>query len=360
MKMNGAYLQGALALIGLIAAYVTWQRPKETQTESDITVLEASKSSLSHVHYEDGDRFLDLSREDNRVWMTSGWLEGRFPASQPDAGVTVKIPLDGGTLSDGGVANADAGFIIKSIQMIPAKPPLPKTVKGNERADKLWDKFAPLMGVRSLGNLPNEKLKELGLFDTKRKLVVTVSGAAHEYAVGNPSLNIVGMYLRDAKDGSVYLLPSAMLSELEPSSQQLVDRRMHAFKMNEYDDFVVTVGDAKKEFLSSNADIPQTAKVSPKDAPDKTDELTRNWSDKVFNRLIVTDVLGKGEQPPAGEPKIELRVDYSQHGSPKGFVEIGKVNGTVWGRSENTPGWVGLHMGSDDVLTDAKRIVGAK
>jgi hypothetical protein len=80
----------------------------------------------------------------------------------------------------------------------------------------------------------------------------------------------------------------------------------------------------------------------------------------VFNRLIVTEVLGKDEAPAAGEPKIELRVDYTSGGKPKGFVEIGKAGGSVFGRSENTAGWVGLHMGTDDVLTDAKRIVGAK
>jgi hypothetical protein len=203
-------------------------------------------------------------------------------------------------------------------------------------------------------------LKELGLFDTKRKLTVSISGAQRVFDVGNPSLNIVGMYLRDAADGTVYLLPAAMLSELEPSSQQLVDRRMHVFKMNEYDAFTIETAGEKKEFVSSNADIPQTAKVAPRETPDKQDELARNWSDKVFNRLIVTEVFGKGETPMAGEPKIELRVDYTSGGKPKGFVEIGKANGAVFGRSENTAGWVGLHMGTDDVLTDAKRIAGAK
>jgi hypothetical protein len=358
VRANGAALQGGLALIGLVAAYTTWQRPKETQTETDITVLDASKSSLSEVRYEDGDRFIDFTKQDGRVWFTQGWLEGRFPPSMPDAGTVVRIPIDGGTLPDGG--HVDAGFTEHVVQMIPAKPAPPKTVRGNERADKLWDKFTPLYGVRSLGKLPNEKLKELGLFDTKRRLTLTVAGAPRVYEVGNPSLNIVGMYLRDQADGSVYLLAAAMLSELEPSSQQLVDRRMHVFKMNEYDAFTIETGGEKKEYVSSNADIPQTAKVAPKDEPTKPDELARNWSDKVFNRLIVTDVLGKGELPLTGEPKIELRVDYTSGGKQKGFVEIGKSGGAVFGRSENTAGWVGLHMGTDDVLTDAKRIVGAK
>jgi hypothetical protein len=358
VKASGAAIQGGLAMLGLVAAYTTWQRPKETQTENDITVLEASRSSLQQVRYEDGDRFIDLVKEDNRIWLTQGWLEGRFPASQPDAGQVIRIPLDGGVLPDGGIA--DGGFLERRIEMIPAKPTPPKTVRGNERADKLWEKFTPLYGVRSLGVLAPEKLKELGLFDTKRKLTVTVAGAPRVFEVGNPSLNIVGMYLRDTKDSAVYLLPASMLSEIEPSSQQLVDRRIHTFKMNEYDQFTIETGGEKKTYVSSNADIPQTAKVAPVDTPDKLDELARNWSDKVFNRLIVTEVLGKGETPSLGEPKVELRVDYTSGGKPKGFVEIGKVGGSVYGRSENTPGWVGMHMGTDDVMTDAKRIVGAK
>ncbi len=358
MKANAAAVQGALALAGLVAAYATWQRPKETQTESDVTVLEASKSSLTRVRYEDGDRFLELKKEDGRVWLTQGWLEGREPPPKvPDAGTADAGTADAGS-ADGG--EADAGVAPKVVQVVPAKPTPPKTTRGNERADKLWDRFTPLMAVRSLGKLSQEKQKELGLFNTQRKLTVTVSGADRLFAVGNPSLNSVGMYLRDEKDGTVYLLTSSLMSELEPSSQALVDRRLHTFRMADYDELTLAVSGEKKTFVSSNADIPQTAKVAPKETPDKPDELVRNWSDKIFNRLVVTEVLGKGETPAAGEPVVELRVDYTSRGASKGWLEIGKTGTQVWGRSENTASWVGLHTGADDMLTEAKRIVGAK
>lgn len=364
MKANATALQGALALAGLVAAYTAWQRPAENKTEAEVTVLDASKSSLEKVRYEDGDRFMELTREDGRVWLTQGWMEGRSPPPPPpDAGTRADAGAADGGMADAGTSDsgaADAGTPPREVKMVAAKPIPPKTVRGNERADKLWERFTPLDAVRSLGVLSQDKLKELGLFDTKRKLTVTVSGTAHAYAVGNPSLNIVGMYLRDEKDGTVFLLPASLLSELEPSSQALVDRRLHAFRMNEYDAFTLSMGGQKKEFVSSNADIPQTAKVAPRETPDKPDELVRNWSDKVFNRLIVTEVLGKGETPTQGEPQVEMRVDYTSHGSPKGWVEIGKVGALVFGRSENTPGWVGLHTGTDDVLAEGKRIVGAK
>ncbi len=63
----------------------------------------------------------------------------------------------------------------------------------------------------------------------------------------------------------------------------------------------------------------------------------------MWNRIIVTDVLGKDELPPHGEPKIMLRIDYAMKGKPKGWLELAKGQGAllnVYGRSVNTAGWV--------------------
>jgi hypothetical protein len=167
---------------------------------------------------------------------------------------------------------------------------------------------------------------------------------------------MIGTYLRDEKDSKIYLLTGSLLSELEPSSQSLVERKLHGFKAADFDEFVLSADDVKRAYLQKDAEIPQTMKVMPKATPDKPDELVRNWHDKVWNRLIVTEVLGKGEAPKDGEPKVELRVDYLARGSAKGWVEFGKgKSGELWARSENTAGWVGLHSGTDDLVAEAKK-----
>lgn len=356
MKARGAAIMGALAATALGAAYLTWQRPKETKTDNTVTVLDATKSSLSKIHYEDGTRFVDITRVvegEPTIWLKQGFMEGKAPTF--DAGT----PAAG----DAGTTTADGGVAPPPVAVKPPPPPAPtRELRGNERAEKAWEKFTPFEAVRSLGQLSDAKLKELGLDSSPKLLELTVAGSPRQFRVSNPGAGFVGQYVQDLKTKDVYLLASGTLSEIEPSSTTLIDRRLHAFKATDFDSFVVTLPESgqKREFVQTDAQIPQTTKVAPKETPDKPDEFAKNWHDKVWNRMIVTEVLGKGESPSGGEPQVLLRVDYFMKGKPKGWVEIARMPGPatlVFGRSENTAGWVALHAGVEEMALEAKKLV---
>ena len=347
MRAGSAAMNGALAVAGLVAAYVTWQRPKETSNNDNVTVLEATKATLGKIRYEDGTRSLEVFVPEGQkaVWLRQEFIPGKL----------TRIPLPGLIHPDGGLVDAGTGPLAETLE----PPTPPRQMRGNERADALLLRFTPFEAVRALGKLAAEKQKELGLENPVRKLTVTVSGQAHPFAVSNPQPGMVGTYLRDEKDGTVYLLTGSLLSELEPSSQALIDRRLHAFRGADFDEFVIGYDEKKHAYLQKDAEIPQTMKVSAKETPDKPDDLVRNWHDKVWNRLIVTEVLGKDELPKTGTPKVELRIDYLARGSSKGFLELAKSGtGDLWARTENTASWVGLHGGTDDVIAEAKKFTG--
>jgi hypothetical protein len=346
MKASAAAVNGALAVAGLLAAYATWQRPKETSNNDNVTVLEATKSTLGRIRYEDGARILEVFQVEGEkaVWLRQEQLPGTLTRVAPPN----SLQEDGGAF--------DAG-VVPEARPAPIEPP--REMRGNERADALLLRFTPFEAVRALGKLAADKQKELGLEGTVRKLTITVSGQPHVYAVSNPQPGMVGTYLRDEKDGTVYLLTGSLMSELEPSSQALIDRRLHTFRAPDFDEFVIGYDGSKHAYLQKDAEIPQTMKVAAKATPDKPDDLVRNWHDKVWNRLIVTEVLGKGELPKAGEPKVEMRIDYLARGSSKGFIELAKSGaGDLWARTENTASWVGLHTGTDDVIAEAKKFTG--
>lgn len=350
-------MTGALAGLGMIAAYVTWQRPKESaSTSTTIKVLEASKQSLESLKYEDGQRFLSLKRVDGQLWLTSGWIPGKEPAPI-DAGPAITVvALDGGLLPDGGVV--DAGVI--EVAVTPAKPPPPATreVLANERAENALAKFMPLEATRALGALPDEKLTELGLTDTDRRLELIVASTARVYRVAKTLPGIFGTYLQDERTKEVYLLSGSLFADFDPQSQVLVDRRLHVFKQSEFDSFTVKADGKEAVFLQTNAEIPSTAKVARAATPDKPDELVKNWHDKVWGRLIVTEVLGKGELPLGKAPTVALRLDYTQKGKTKGFLELGIGDGgAMWARSENTASWVAVHQGTDEIVIEAKKLV---
>lgn len=341
MKARGAAIQGGLAVLGLVAAYVTWQRPPDA-AQGDVVVVEASKGTVQKVRFEDGPRWLELTRTEEggpAVWLTTG---GDPAAPSPPAAD-----------ADGGVA--DAGTAMASSP--PPKPP--RTVRGSERAERLYERFSPLHGVRALGVLPPEKLKELGLEGSSRKLEVSAGGAVHRFAVSKPGIGLGTPYLRSERDGAVFLVGSSLISDLEPSGVALIDRRLHAFKPTEFDGFVVEADGKEREFVQTGAEIPATTKVAPRSTPDKPDEFARNWHDKVWNRLIVSEVLGRGELPASGAPQVVARIEYTSRGKQKGFLELARGEGTqVYARSEHTAGWVLLHAGAAEVVDEAKKIAG--
>jgi len=348
VKARSAAIQGGLAAVGLIAAYVTWQRPKESLKSDSIVIVDASKNSLERVRYEDGTRSVELTKKD-RMLVSLAFLPGKRPVV--DAGISL-VELDGGV--DGGTM---------SVVVKPPEPSPDRTVFANDRADTVWAKLSPFEGTRALGKLPKEKLDEFGITGSERKLEMQVAGLSHRFTISRPVAGLIGNYAQDEKSGEVFVISSALFNDLDPNSQLLVDRRLHLFKQGEYDAFTLSAPDGRKAaFVQSGGDIPQTAKIARAATPEKPEELAKNWHDKIWNRLIVTEVLSQGEVPKAGEPKPALRIDYSLKGKEKGFIELGldPTKGT-WARSENTPGWVSIHQGSEEIILEGeKQLLDAK
>lgn len=342
MKARGAAVQGALAVAGLAAAYFTWQRPP-TPDASEVVVLDATKNALEKVRYDDGTRWVELSRTREQgepvVWLTQG---GR--------------PAPAAPVSDGGV---DGGALAASLPPPPAPLPTePRVFRGGERADKAYDRFAPLRATRALGTLSEEKVKELGLQDSKRRLEVSASGVQRRFVVASATTGLAAPYLQDEQDKKVYLVSSALFTELDPTSQQLFERRLHAFKAGDFDAFTVAAEGKSKAYVVTGAETPAQTRVAPKASPDKPDEVAKLWHDKVMSRLMVTEVLPRGEKPKAGEPTVALRVDYAARGKPKGWLELGNdPAGGLWARTELTANWVGVHTTAEDVVKEAKKLV---
>jgi len=341
MKARSAAIQGGLAGVALLAAFAVWQRePEATSTGDEVVALDLGRSDLTAVRLQTPAATVEVKREGDVVWIHSAPAPAPPPPLLPAA--------DAGTAADAGVPSFTPPP--------PPPPPPPREMKGNELAEKTLEKFAPLRALRSLGKLPGEKLKELGLDEPKRTLtVVQRGGREHVFKVGNALPGVGSPYLQGA-DGTVYLVASIVISQLEGASTQLVDRRLHAFKQQEVDGLLVKAGDKQRELVQT-LDDQGAVRVASKKAPDKPDDFSRNWSDKVW-RLMSVEVLGKGETPATGEPKVEGRVEYLRHGKPLGFVDLGRgAKGELYLRSEHTAGWVKTYQHADDVLGEIKKVL---
>jgi hypothetical protein len=333
MNVRGAAVQSGLAALGLVVAYATWQREPE-RAPGEVIVIDANKEAVQKVRFDDGaGKWVELTRrrerdEEPRVWLKLG----------PDA----------------------------------AKKSPQRELPGNEGAERLWDKFAPLRATRALGVLAGDKLKEVGLDGAKKKLEIEARGAKSSFVVGNPPFGGVSdPYVRDEHDQRVYVLGNGVLSDLESAGVRLVDRTLHGFKAGDFDSITVVAGGKTRQLTVQATDSPMISKILGKGG--KPDELVRNWHEKVF-RFFVTDVLGKGENPPGGTPEVVCKVSYSWRGKPKGFVEIGRLAAAappatqsssppaqppapdMWVRSEHTASWDKLPGTADEVAKECAKI----
>lgn len=343
MTGRSAALQGGLAAVSLLVVYSTWQREPE-RAPGEVLVIDAPKNDVGRVRYEDENNILAFERRresgDDVVWLH---LEEKPKQEQP----------------------AKQGD-----PPPPPKPPAtpPRDVRGNADAVKLADRFAPLASPRAFGVMDAKKLPELGLDEPKRKLEVVVRGETRKYDVGiamHAQNNEA--FLRDTRDGRIYLMPRGLLGELT-NGKRLVDPRLHLFDSKEFDRIVLTVGSKKRELLHKGRENFSTEIYASAKTPDKGDAMAKNWHDSLW-RLFPMEVLGKGEEPKGGPLKTVLRVDYFEKGKPVGWVEVarledsgsstsesGELSDKLYARSEHTVGWTHLHA-NDQIVTDAEKVV---
>jgi hypothetical protein len=339
---RAAALQGGLAALGLLAAHLTWQREPE-RAPGEVTVIDASKADVARVRWDDEENILGLERR----------TEGGEPV--------VWLHLE-----------EKPKPVLPAKQGAPTPPPTPpstppRDVRGNADALKLADRFSPLVSPRAFGVLEGAKLKELGLDAPKRHLELVVRGDTRKYDVGIAMNAQNGeAFLRDQRDGRIYLMPRGLLNELG-NGKRLVDPRLHVFETKEFDRIAVTAGGKRKELLHQGRDNFTTEGYAPVKTPDKRDAMAKNWHDNVW-RTFPMEVLGKGELPKTGTLKTVVRVDYFEKGKSVGWLEIarleggaaisGEVSDLLYARSEHTVGWTHLHA-NDQIVTDADRLAGA-
>jgi hypothetical protein len=342
---RGVAVQGGLAALGLLTAYLTWQREPE-RAPGAVTVIDASKSDVTRIHYEDDNNATDLTREGPDIWLRLVVKK----APEPPKADPSKDPKAAAAKTE------------------PKPTPPPRDLPGGEAAKKIYDQFAPLTSPRAFGVLEQAKLKELGLDAPKRKLEVTVKGDVRRYEIGQPPGAAGGeSFLRDTRDGRVYLMPRQLIGELQ-NAQHMADRRLHTFDLADFDRIKLTAGGKEKEYVHVGRESRATAGFAPAKTPDKRDQMAKNWHDSMW-RLFPTELLGRGEQPPGGKPNVVLRVEYLDGKQSVGWIEIAKVEhasgasddekaAEAYARTERTASWVKIHSATQ-LVSDAQKLIAA-
>jgi hypothetical protein len=334
MTYRQVAVQGGLALGALVLAYFTWQRSPELSPD-EVFVVDIGKSDLVSARFDDQEKstWVEIGRSSDE---SGPFISVRLgPQEQPASG---KTPTAG------------------------TKKTPERLVRGSDAAEKLFASFAPLRASRSLGILPDGKLKDLGLASAKKRITLVLRKGKRGFAIASAPAGGSDPYLRDEQSGQVYVVARSLLSDFQTAASLLVERRLHAFRLEEADRVAVSQGAIRREYLVSRGE--DGVRLAPANTPDKPDASFKTWHDRVFGAWPV-EVLGKDEVPAQGSPQIELRVEYSLRGRRLGFIEIGKAadvattaegaKDTLFARSERTLGWFKLAV--DTLLSDGQGLL---
>ncbi|RKG98568.1 hypothetical protein [Corallococcus carmarthensis] len=355
MKARDVAVQGVLAGVALVAAFLVWQR-EPSRAPGEVTVEDAQASALDRIRYDEEARFVELFRDPqdrDTVWVRLG-----SKPAKPEVGPGT---TDGGVARPGpGDAGMDAGALatVDTDAGTPASPapvPPPRELRGNDVAQKLFARFAPLRAQRDLGVLDDTKLNEIGLAKTERGLTLTFDGTPRTFRLAAPASGWGAPYLQRTSDGHVFLLGPAQLTDLEAAASRLVDRRLHTFDVDGFDRVVITTGTTSRAFVASGKP-PGAVQLSPVDAPATPDDFARNWHDRLW-RLTPVDFLGRGEAPPGLAPTPAFRVEYQRGGKTVGELSMAKASDNSWyARTEFTPGWARMGGGLELLAEDAVKL----
>jgi hypothetical protein len=348
MTLRQVLVQASLAAAALVLAYFVWQRGPELAPDEAIA-LDIGKNDLVSVRFDDGEKttWVELGRasDESGPFVTVQLGPQDKPASAKDAKPTAAKDKN------------------EAADKQPERTP-PRLVRGSDGAEKLFASFAPLRASRSLGVLGAGKLKELGLDAPKKRITLNLRGGQRTFAIVAAPPGGTLPYLRDEASGRVYVVARSFLSDFQTAASLLVERKAHAFRVEEADRLLVTLGETRREFVVTRSE--EQVRLAPASAPDKPDAAVKTWHDKVFS-LWPTEVLGQGEVLAEGVPQVALRVDYTLRGRRLGFVEIAKVAAVasnaeagkepLFARNERTLGWVKLGSDAQNLLADAPALL---
>jgi hypothetical protein len=340
-------LQGGLALLGLTAAYLTWQRKPELQA-GEVFVLDITKNELQSLRFDD---------EDAKTWA-------ELQLGSDESGSFVALRL----------SRREAPAAKTTTPAPTAKPTPERLVRGSDAAKTLYERFAPLRATRALGVLDATKLKDLGLAATKKHITVVTRSGRRVFDLAPAPVGGTDPYLRDQGDGRVFVVSRSILSDFQAAATSLVERHLHGFRLEDADRVSMTAGSASKEFRVARSADGHGVEVASTGTPDKPDPGARTWHERAF-ALWPSESLGKGEAPAEGEPQARLRLDYFARGRSMGWLVLAEAptlpeqsvssatatpKRAFYARGEFTLGWVKLSGDTDTLVADGLKLAGGK
>ena len=332
--MRSVMVHGVLAALGLLAAFWVWSAGDGvTRPAEAVTMQSCSAGELQSVT-------LTTKKKTVQVALAGGSEAGSWiTVTTPNATTPTKLDVD--------------------------------RFAASEKISRVTEKLAPLSAERSLGEVDDKKLAELGLDKAEDRLALKCGGQERAFKLGKKTYGGRTRYAQSTDGGAVHLLANALVSDLEMAEFRFMQRDLVRFRLDEVERVTVTAQGKTRQLLHRNRADRAKAMWVAADAPDRRNEQYGNWLGKVF-RLRALDYLKRGQQPGAEAskqigktvaPSAVVTLDFE--GSGRDRVELQRIvrakpsDTTFYARSKATGGWVTVPSSlGQQVADDVAAILG--
>lgn len=286
--MRAAAIHGALLLVALAGAYLTWTR-EEVPAEERATVLvwRGSPDDVTRVRYDrNGLSLVVERRKDNG----STYLWG-----------TVRPGGTGPTAADSGAGSA-------AVEEFPV----------GERGDELLQRVAPLTALRDMKVLSDSARGAFGLAQPYARLSVVFTGAARELLIGETVYGTGHRYALDPSTGRGYVLSQELARSLEGGHSALRLTTLHGFQREDVGAVTVLGAAGERTMHRLVSDQPGTDSWAQADA-NEPDQTFGNFMDRVQQLAVLAYEPDTDPDTLQRRVRIEYRNDK---GEPLGFLEL--------------------------------------
>jgi hypothetical protein len=297
--MKRALVHGALLVLMLIVAFVTWTGGNRPETDDALTsVWDHDPEDVAAVIYRSRQRNIQLQRRgsDREAYLWGVQRE-----------LTTAAPRD--TLATGSTAGAQT-----------MEYPV------GEEGDTLITNLARLRVLRDLGEATAAKRATYGLSDSVPVLTMRLRNRTERtLAIGKTVLGGGSVYVQDVRGNRIYVVPIALLRPFELGGDMLRLTRLQSFEPDDVAMVTVRADTAQRTMRRRTQGSPPMPVWTPTDN-ERADEAFGNFMAQV-EQLWIARYL---PQATADTLQRVIRIDYfASDGDSLGYLELFRTRPTA-------------------------------
>lgn len=353
--MKSAAVYGGLLAVLLGASWVRWTAEPALELDGKVIMVAGAPDDILSVTWfaENKDKAVISRKSDahgDYYWVDyTRWTEVKAPAPAApaeDAAGEDAAGADAGADGDAGAEEAAAAEAAPA----PEYEESHQVFKAADKAEELFADLAPLLALRKLTDIDDEKRKATGLDSATESIEIQKAGKTITIRLGGEVYGTRDRYARIDGAPDIYLVDDELLRPLKYARTRLPDRSLWPFEVKALTKLTLAAGEDSAAFLQKNAADPAKA-AWLREGAEADETQAQTWIEKAL-KLKSVSYADAEDDTDSLELVFALTLE-SEEGQTE-TVEVLKSPDAAeyWARSGHTRGVVKLLRGPTSQLVE--------